>query len=126
MTDVMGEIRLSLVCTLLIVLGIGLIVASWTPLGRVASRAMWTHEDSAAYSKLRQQLHRSAYQDPARAGITEAQMKAQREKMERQAEVMHKKLENARLQPQRWSQYLLWSGALLTALGGLSHLAARN
>ncbi len=116
----------SLVCTLLIALGIALIIASWTPLGRVASRALWTREDSASYSKLRQQLHRSAYQDPVRAGITEAQMNAQREKMERQADAMHKKLERVRSQPRRWSQYLLWSGALLTALGGLGHLVARD
>jgi len=126
MTDDPGtadsDARRSLVAVLLIALGIALIIASWTPLGRVASRTLWTHKDSAAYSKLRQQLHRSAYQSPARAGVTEAQMKTQREKMERQAEAMHKKLEHARQQPQRWSQYLLWSGALLAALGGLGRL----
>jgi len=133
MIDIRGEknsddsdAKRTLVCVLLIALGIMLIVASWMPIGRVASRAMWTHEDSAAYSELRQQLHRSAYQDPARAGITETQMKAQQEKMKKQAETMHEKLEHARSQPDRWSQYLLWSGALLTGLGGLSHLTARK
>jgi len=118
--------RRSSLSLLLMVIGIGLIVASWTPIGRVASRAMWTHEDSAVYSKLRQQLHGSAYQSPARAGITEAEMKAQQEKMKTHAEAMRKKLENARSQPRRWSQGLLWSGALLTALGVFGHLVARQ
>ena len=111
---------------LLIALGIALITASWTPIGRVASRAMWTNEDAAAYSKLRQQSHHAAYQFPPRAGITEAQMKAQQERLKIQAEAMREKLEHARQQPRRWSQYLLWSGALLTAIGGLSRLAARK
>jgi len=120
-----SDARLALACALLIALGIVLIIASWTSIGRVASRAMWTNEDSAAYSKLRQESHRTAYQSPARAGVTEAQMKAQQEKMKKQAEAMRKKLENAQQQPRRWSQYLFWSGALLTAIGGLGHLAAR-
>jgi len=120
-----SDARRSLASVLLIALGIGLIIASWTPIGRVASRAMWTHEDSAAYSKLRQQLHRGAYQSPTRAGISEAEMKIQQERMEIRAEAMREKLENARSQPRRWSQYLLWSGVLLAAFGGLSHLTAR-
>ena len=133
MTNIMGErnsddsdARRSLMCALLISLGIALIIASWTPIGRVASRAMWSNDDAAVYSKLRQELHRLAYQLPARAGISEAQIKTQQEKMEIQAEAMRKKLENARQQPRLWSKYLLWSGALLTAVGGLSHLAAQK
>ncbi|NOY40405.1 MAG: hypothetical protein GXP26_01025 [Planctomycetes bacterium] len=118
-----SDARRSLVCILLIAFGIVLILASWTPLGRVASQAMWTSEDSAAYSKIRQQSHYTAYQSPARAGITEAQRKAQQERLKTQAEAMRKKLERARQQPQRWSQYLLWSGALFTACGFLGHIA---
>lgn len=137
MTDVMGKImgeinhddsdaRHSFVCTLLIALGIALIIVSWTPIGRVASQAIWTNEDSAAYSKLHQQRHHAAYQSPARAGITEAEMKAQQERLKTRAEAMRKKLEYARQQPRRWSQYLLWSGALLAAVGGLGLLACRT
>ncbi len=114
------------VCVLLIMIGTALILASWIPIGHVASRSIWTHEDSAAYSELRQELHRTAYQSPARAGITEAQMKTQREKMKNKAEAMRKKLEHARQQPRQWSQYLLWSGALLVALGGCGYLAIRQ
>jgi len=112
-----SDARRSLMCVLLIAVGIGLIVASWTPIGRVASRAMWTHEDSAIYSKLRQQLHRATYQSPARAGITEAELKSQQEKMKLHAEAMRRKLDRARQQPRRSSRYLLGVGSLLTAAG---------
>jgi len=109
----------------LIVLGIALIVASWTPVGRVASQAMWSNEDSASYSKLRQQLHSSAYQSSARAGLTETEMKAQRERLEIQAGAMHKKLERAKSMPQRWSRYLLVVGCLLTVTGFYANATRR-
>jgi hypothetical protein len=112
-----------LLCVLLIALGIGLIIASWTPIGHIASRAMWTNEDAAAYSKLRQQLHGNAYKSPARAGLSETEMNARQERMEAYAATMRLKLERARQQPRRWSQGLLWSGVLLTAIGGIWHLA---
>lgn len=127
MTDVVVEkssvdsdARRSLVRISLIALGIALIVASWTPIGRVASQAMWTGEDAAAYAKIRKERHRTAYQSPAQRGITEAQMKAQQERLKIQAEAMGKKLERAQQQPRRWNQYLFWSGALLVAVGALS------
>lgn len=118
-----SEAKRSLVCILLIAFGVVLIIASWMPLGRVASQAMWTSEDSAAYSKIRQQSHRTAYQSPTRTGNTKAQRKAQQERLKDQAEAMRKKLERARQQPQLWSQYLLWSGTLFTVCGFLGHIA---
>jgi len=108
----------------LVALGAVLIIASWTPLGRDASQAIWTNEDSAAYSRLRQEYHHTAYQSPERAGISAAEQEARQKKLKIQTDAMRKKLQHARQQPQRWSRYLLWSGALLAAAGGLSYLAA--
>jgi len=115
----------SLLNALFVALGTVLIIASWTPIGRNAAQATWTNEDSAAYSRLRQQHHRTAYQSPERAGISTAEQEARQEKLKIQTEAMRKKLQYARQQPQRWSRYLLWAGALLAAIGGLRQLTTR-
>lgn len=125
MTD-LSDATGSWVCILLIIIGIVLIIASWAPIGHVVSRAMWTREDSASYSELRQQIHGSAYQSTARTQVTEAQTEVQPERLRIQAEAMRKKLEHARQQSLLWSEYSLWSGSLLTAIGALCHLAGRK
>ncbi len=121
-----SDAKHSFVCALFIALGIALIIAAWTPVGSLASRAMWTNEDAATYSKIRLQSHGSAYKTAARSGLSEAQMQAQSERMEVQAEAMQAKLKRAREQPQRWSRYLLGVGTLLAAVGFFAHSARHS
>ncbi len=125
MTDDSGSKR-SLMAVSLIVVGILMIIVSWTPIGRVASRGMWTNEDAATYSKIRQQIHSSTYQSAAQSGITETELKAQKERLNVKAEAMRKKLDRAKGQPERWSRYLFWVGILLAAAGSFAHSTGRS
>jgi len=105
-----------------ILVGVLLILSSLLPLGDLATRSQWTDKDAENFALLSEQYHRSAHQAPGRTGLDAEQMDLQHGKLKSSFEAMHKKLEHARQQPQRWSQYLLWSGALLAALGGLGRL----
>jgi len=101
----------------MLILGVLLIAASFLPLGKWAAKSQWTTEDSAAFDRVSVEYKRSAYQSPARAGLTESEWKAQRERMQRQLKALQQKLERAKSQPKRWSRYLLGIGSLLTAAG---------
>jgi len=107
-----------------ILAGVLLILSSLLPLGNLATRSQWTDKDAEDFALLSEKYHQSAYQSPERTGVTAEQMDIRHGKLKNSFDAMHKKLERVRSQPRRWSQYLLWSGALLTALGGLSHLVA--
>ena len=104
---------------ILLALGTVLIAASFFPVGRRASEALWTGEDSAAYDQLASQYKRSTYRSAARSGISEEEWEAQRDKMKQSLDAMHGRLQRALNQPKAWSRCLLWLGALLAGCGGL-------
>jgi len=105
----------------LVALGAVLIAASFFPVGYLASEVLWTDADSAAYDRLTTQYKRSAYQTAARAGVTDDEWQAQRERMKQKLDAMNAKLEQARSQPKLWSRCFFLSGALLTASGTIWH-----
>lgn len=107
--------------SLMLVLGVGLVVASFIPLDEVASNSQWTEEDAHAYERISVEYHRSSHQTPARAGLTQAELDQRHADLEKRFEKMRTKLEHARSRPKAWSRYLLVGGALLSALGALAH-----
>ncbi len=109
-----------------ILVGVVLILSSLLPFGGLATHFQWTENDAEDFAVISEEYHRSALQSPERAGLTEEQMDARRAKLKNSFVAMRKKLEHARQQPRQWSRYLLWSGALLAALGGLGHLIGHS
>ena len=109
-----------------ILVGVLLILASLLPVGDLATRFQWAEDDAEDFAAISSEYHRSAHQSHEKAGLTVDQMDIRYRKLKNSFESMRDKLERARQQPRRWSQYLLWSGALLTAIGGLGRLAARK
>jgi len=105
-----------------ILAGALLILSSLLPQRDLTSHSRWTEEDAENFALLSEEFHRFAHQSPE----TVKQMNIRNGELKDSFEAMHEKLEHARSRPDRWSQYLLWSGALLTGLGGLSHLTARK
>jgi hypothetical protein len=122
MADTDAQAPRRLLPTVLLVLGILLILTSWTPIGKLESEAVWTPDDSVAYSRLVEENHRIAYEAPERSGLTDEQLAAKRQRIEQQLAAKIEKLEYAKSRPEVWSRNLFWSGALLVTLGGLSHL----
>ena len=116
-----SDARFSLFPVIAIASGVTLILVSFIPLGQLATQSDWTGEDAAAYSEIRRECHRSAYQSAARAGLTEEQQKTRQEELKERFERMTAKLEQARNRPHWWSRKLLWAGAMLTALGVFYH-----
>ena len=110
------SLRFSLPMTMLAV-GVLLIGASFLPLGNWAARAQWSVEDTAAYDRVSSAYKQSAYESPARKGLSQVEWDAERDRMRQQMEALQQKLDRAKSQPQRWSRYLLGIGALLTAAG---------
>jgi len=104
-----------------ITLGAALVGASLSPIANFAGRGLWNDEDAAAYVRISGEFHRSLNQSPELAGLTEAERNAQREHLQSEFDALHDKLQYAREQPKLWSRYLLWSGLLLTVLGGLGY-----
>jgi len=105
-----------------ILLGVLLILSSLLPMGDLATRSQWTDDDAKSFALLSEEYHRSDHP----SSKTSEPLDVRHEKLKDSFEAMRKKLEHARQQPRRWGQYLLWSGALLTALGAFSHLTARK
>ena len=101
----------------MLVVGVLLIAASFLPLGNWAARSQWTPSDSAAFDRVSNEYKLSAYQEPARAGLNQAEWDAQRDKMKQQMQALQQRLDRAKSQPQRWSRYLLGIGCLLAATG---------
>ncbi len=109
-----------------LIAGALLIAASFFPIGRFASQSLWTVENSAKYDRVTQEYKRSAYQNPARTGLSKKENEARRERMKQQIDVMKERLEYAKNQPELWSRYFLWAGILLAAAGGLGHFASNQ
>jgi hypothetical protein len=105
----------------LLLLGILLIVLSWTGIGRIGIDAVWDHQDSAAYTRLVAENHRLGYEDPATSELTEEELAAQQKTIKKRLDAMIEKLEYAKSRPQVWSRNLFWTGLVLAALGTLVH-----
>ena len=119
----LGTRQLSLA---IVALGVLLILTSLLPWGGLVKGALWTEEDSAAYDRTSQEYHRISYQSPQRAGLTQQQLTAQRERTKSRFEALRAKLQYARQQPLTWSRRMLWTGALLTTCGCLGRLAGQK
>lgn len=107
----------------LIVLGMVLIGCSFLPVGDFRKEQLWTAEDAAKLSALREKYHETSYATPERLGLSKEELAEQRKRMKQSIESSTQRLENARNQTALWSRYLLWSGVLATAVGTLWHKA---
>ena len=110
----------------LLIFGILLIIVSWTPIGKLESDVVWTQHDSDTYSRLVEENHHLAYEDPGRVGLTEAQFAEKRQKVEQELAAKIEELEFAKSRPAVWSRNLFWSGVVLVVLGALAHLFGRG
>ncbi len=119
------QLSFSLPMTLLVG-GVLMIGASFLPLGNWAARSQWTPEDSATYDRVSNEYKLSAYQSPARAGLSQAEWDAQRDKMKLQIQALQQRLDRAKSQPKRWSGYLLGVGCLLVATGFFANVVRRS
>jgi len=111
---------------LVVTLGLTLVVLSFLPFGNLVTHRLWTAADAARYDRVTLEYHKSAYQEPARAGLTQSQWQARHEQLQKEFEALRDKLATTRQQPHTWSQFLLWSGALFALGGGLSYRAAHS
>ena len=109
-----------------IALGLSLVVASYLPFGSFATRCLWTEEDASRYDRITLEYHMSAYQSPARQGLTDSQMQSRHEQLRKEFESMRDRLTAAKERPHTWSQILRWTGSLLTLGGVAGHLAGRS
>ena len=112
--------------TALLFAGVLLIAASFMPIGRFASQSLWTAENSAEYDRVTQEYKRSTYQTDARSGHSEQENLARRERMKQQIDAMREELEHAKSQPERWSHYFLWAGALLSVAGSVGYFVSNQ
>lgn len=106
----------------LLALGVGLVFASFFPIGQLATDHLWTTDDSIAYDRISLEYHRAALEPTPRAGRTDEESAEYLANLKRQFTAMQEQLQRARRQPPLWSRYLMWAGALLAAAGVLSHL----
>ncbi len=111
--------------TVLLTCGVALIVVSFIPLPSLAKRE-WTIADSEAFGQVTRELHDATLESPRQSARTEEELAHYQENLEREFERFNSKLEHAQHAPQRWSRILLWSGAGLTAIGTLAHLAKQK
>jgi hypothetical protein len=111
---------------LVVAMGMALVVLSFLPFDYLVTRRLWTATDAAHYNKITLEYHQSAYQAPARAGLTQSQWQSRHQLLKEEFETLRDKLETARRRPHTWSQILLWSGTLLALGGGLSYQVARS
>ena len=100
-----------------LLLGLLLIVTSFLPLGDWTAQSRWTPEDATHYDRISLEYHMSATRSAGRAGLSQAEMDAQRQRLKEQFEAMRGKLEKSQQQPQLWSRTLLGTGALLASAG---------
>jgi len=110
------ELKFSLSLALLVV-GVLLIGASLLPIGEWVAKSRWSTENSAEFDRISNEYKLSNYKSPARAGVSQAEWEAQRGKMQQRMQALQEQLDQAKLQPKRWSRYLLVFGTLLTAAG---------
>ncbi len=108
-----------------IAVGLSLVLASHFPFGSLVRDRLWTGEDAARYNRITLEYHKSAYQTPARKGLTEPQMEARQQRLRKEFESMRDRLTTARRQPRAWRQMLLWTGATLIMIGIAGRLAGR-
>jgi hypothetical protein len=108
------------VSAVFLLLGIALIILSWTPIGRLATEANWTSEDSVRYSRLVEENHRAIYESPGRTGFTEAELADMRQRIQQDLAAKIRKLDYAKSRPEAWSRILFWLGAALAGLGVLA------
>lgn len=110
------QLSFSLPVTMLAV-GVLMIGISFLPLGDWAAKSQWTAADSASYDRVSNEYKLSAYQSPARSGLSQDEWDAQRDKMKQQMQALQQKLDRAKSQPKLWSRYLLGVGCLLASAG---------
>lgn len=110
---------------LVVALGLTLVVMSFLPLGTLAAGHLWTAEDASRYDRITLEYHKSAYQTPARQGLTDSQLQARQERLRKEFESLRDKLASARRQPDTWSRILRWTGSLLTLGSVAGYLASR-
>ena len=108
-----------------LLLGLLLIASSFLPLSDFAARSAWTTQDTIAYDRLSLEYHRSAYQSPARVGLTKEEFAARQQELKQRFDAMRGKLEYARQRPDAWRRYLLGGGAALSFAGALGYLRQR-
>lgn len=125
MADKHSQVTHRNVPTGLLVVGILLLLVSWTPIGKVATDAAWAPEDAKVYGRLVQENHSLNYQSAAQSGLTEEEFAVHRKKVQDNLEAMIDKLEYAKSRPTVWSHYLFWTGTVLAALGALAHFISR-
>ena len=109
----------------LLTCGVVLIVTSFMPLTSLAKR-VWTISDSEALGQVTRELHDATLESPRQSARTAEELARYQDNLEREFERLNSKLEHAQQAPQRWSRILLWTGAGLTALGALAHLAKQE
>ena len=125
MADTYSQVTHRYVPISLLTVGILLIVASWTSIGKVATDAAWAPEDAVVYGRLVQENHSMSYQSVERSGLTEEEFAAKRKILEDKLDTMIDKLEDAKAKPAVWSRNLFLTGTALTVLGALAHLFGR-
>ena len=106
--------------------GVLLVGASFLPLGNWVAQSQWTPADSAALDRISYEYKQSVYQSADRAGVSESEWEAQREQMQLRMQALQNKLDRAKSQPERWRNYLMGIGILLTAIGFIAHTARRS
>ena len=126
MADARSQVTHRYVPISLLAVGILLIVASWTSVGKLATDAAWTPEDQKLYGRLVQENHRLNYQSTESADLSAEELAEKKQKVKRQLEAMIAKLEHAKARPAVWSRILFWVGAVLALSGTFIHLIRRE
>lgn len=108
----------------LVVLGLTLIATSFASFSFLAKRA-WTLADSEAFARVTRDLH-TATVVPPRSVLNAEDADLYRKKLESEYERLSSKLAAAQSEPLRWSRWLLWTGAAITALGVVVHISWRS
>jgi hypothetical protein len=111
---------------LVVAVGLALVVLSFLPFDDLVTSRLWTAANAAHYNKITLEYHQSAYQTPGRAGLTQSQWQARHKRLQEEVDSLQNKLASAQRRPRTWSRILLWSGALLTLVGGLRYQSARS
>lgn len=111
---------------ILLVLGILLIIASWTPICQVATNAVWDREDTIAYGELVQENHRLAYQAVERSGLTEEQLEAKRKKVKDALATKTQELKYAKTRSELWSRIFFLTGSMFAAIGAFVYVLNRS
>ena len=109
----------------LLTCGVALIVVSFMSLSSLAKRE-WSIADSEALGQVTRELHDATLGSPKQSARSADELARYQTNLEREFERLNSKLEHAQHAPERWSRILLWTGAGLTTLGVLAHLAKQE